>query len=61
MKKRMRDLFIKLFSIKGLVLLLATIALYLNKIDGWIWLLTASIVIGGRTLEKIKGIGKNEC
>lgn len=56
--ERITELLAKALSMKGLVFALATWLTFSDKLEGWMWILTAAIVIGGRTLEKVLAVGK---
>lgn len=56
--KRVYDLVVKLISVKGLILGLATWLLYADKVDQTTWLLAAAGVIGTRAFEKLKSANK---
>jgi len=49
---RMYEVIIKMTSVKGLTFIVATVLLFLGRIDATVWWLTAAVVIGGRALEK---------
>lgn len=50
--KRLNDLVIKLVSFKGLVFILATVFLWIGKIDQTTWWLAAITVTATRAVEK---------
>ena len=53
--KRFLELAIKLVSVKGFCLALATAALCFKFIDGWMWLAVVGLVVGGKLGEKLVG------
>lgn len=55
-KKRLKDLAYKLASVKGFVFFSASGLLFAGKIDSWVWLGTAALLIGGRAYEKVKAM-----
>jgi len=48
----------KWLSRKLVVLIIATLLVYLGKIDGWQWVLMASAYLGMNVLDKI--VGRND-
>lgn len=59
MLKRLITLFEKLISVKGIFVIITTIAYFLNKIDYWYVALAFSIFIGSR--EAYKLITRDKC
>jgi hypothetical protein len=54
--KRLVELVVKLASAKGLVFVLATaVWLGTDRMDFWQWLACAGLLVGSRTIEKLKG------
>jgi hypothetical protein len=54
---RVTELVVKMISTKGLVFAVATAAWWYERVDFWQWLACAGLVVGVRTVEKIKGGG----
>jgi hypothetical protein len=52
---RLYELFIKLVSVKGLVLALATVLCMHGRIDGTTWMIAAGVIVGARAYEKKQG------
>ena len=50
--KRLIELVIKLISVKGFVLALATWLLVMGRIESWVWYAVAVIVIGAKLGDK---------
>lgn len=55
--QRIYDLIIKMISIKGEVLILATILAFDGRLDPIVWGFFAALIIGDRTLEKFLNRG----
>ena len=53
MKDRLKELLAKLLSIKGIVFIIATVLMFMGKVTPHIWGISALILIGIRTLEKV--------
>lgn len=54
--KRIKSLIVKLVSVKGFVFFTASGLLAAGKIDSWVWLGAAALLIGGRAYEKVKSM-----
>ena len=52
MKSRIKDFIAKLFGRKSVAFIIATIALFTGKIDGWMWISGAIMFMGSISFEK---------
>lgn len=50
---RFKDLAIKIISVKGTVFIIATILVFMGKIDIITWVIFAGVFVGVRTVEKM--------
>ena len=49
----------KLWSRKFWVLVLATVGLYMGKLDSWAWVVVAGMYIGGNVFQKLALVRRN--
>lgn len=56
---RLKELIIKLMSVKGAAAIIATILMFQGKLDAWWWGVFMLLLIGYRAIEKVAGFWKN--
>lgn len=55
--KRVKEFIIKMLSFKGIIFVLSTISFYTGKLPWYAWVISWSLVIGVRFVEKLSKVG----